>query len=130
VRRLHAAEVILAVICVVSLIALWGTVSRLLENSGASWSAEPSDQVIFEMALNNLSWAIAMPALATAAAASALGLVLIWCLSPDRQRATRTMSEEGSTRNRADTTVPNSSPSISNSSGAASISMSTTRPRE
>lgn len=128
-RRPHPAEVALAVIAVVSLIALWGTVNSVLQNS-ISWTGEPSDEVIFEMALNTLSWGLAMPALATAAAASALGLVLIWCLSQRPQRGTRTMSEAGSTRNRAETTVPNSSPSISSSSGAASISMSTTRPRE
>lgn len=129
-RRPHPSEVALAVIAVLSLIALWGTVKRLSENSSFSWSGEPSDEVIFQMALNTLSWGLAMPALATAAAASALGLVLIWCLSQRPQRGTRTMSEAGSTRNRAETTVPNSSPSISSSSGAASISMSTTRPRE
>lgn len=128
-RRLHPAEVALAVIAVISLIALWGTVDSALQNS-ISWTGEPSDEVILEMALNTLSWVLAMPALATAAAASALGLVLVWCLSQRPQRGTRTMREAGSTRNRAETTVPNSSPSISSSSGAASISTSTTRPRE
>jgi hypothetical protein len=132
-RRPHPAAVALAVIPVVSLIALWDSVTRNIQNNGFSWSGEPSDEVVLAMALHNLSWALVMPALGTAAAASVLGLVLIWCLSPDRQsswRSTRTMREAGSTRNRAETTEPNSSPSISNSSGAASISMSTTRPCE
>jgi nucleoside permease NupC len=117
-RRPHPAQVALAVIAVVSLIALWDTVTRSIQNNGFSWSGEPSDEVIFAMALNTLSWVILMPALATAAAASVLGLVLIWCLSPDRQslsRSTRTMSAAGPTENRTAVTTPNASPSISNS---------------
>ncbi|SFR68703.1 hypothetical protein SAMN05428970_0492 [Agromyces sp. CF514] len=71
------------------------------------------------------------------AAASALALVFAWCFWPRAAKAagqssdgTRMMSAAGSTVNRADTTVPNSSPSISNSSAPSPISMSTERPRE
>lgn len=119
-KRPHPAQVALAVIAIVSLIALWSTVNRLIQNNdnGFSWSGEPSDEVILEMAFNTMSWGLIAPALGTAAAASVLGLVLIWCLSPDRQsspRSTRTMSAAGSTENRTAVTVPNASPSISNS---------------
>ena len=105
-------------ITVLSLLALWGTVDSALQNNGFSWSGEPSDEVIVAMALNTLSWVVVMPALSTAATASALGLVIVWCLSPDRQRSprsTRMMSAAGSTEKRAAATMPNSSPSISNS---------------
>jgi hypothetical protein len=110
--------VALAAIAVVSLMALWDTVNRIMRNNGFSWSGEPSDEVVLAMAFNNLSWVILVPALGTAAAASVLGLVLIWCLSPDRQRSsrsTRTMSAAGSTENRTAVTTPNASPSISKS---------------
>jgi hypothetical protein len=117
-RRPHPAQIALALIALVSLIALWDTVNRIVQNNGLSWSGEPSDEVVFAMALNTLSWVILMPALAMAAAASLLGLVLIWCLAPVRQsapRSTRTMSAAGSTENRTAVTTPNASPSISNS---------------
>ena len=95
------------------------------------WSGEsPSPEVVRMWALFNFGYSLALPSLGIATAASALGLVLVWCLPRMLQRGTRTMSAAGSTRNRADTTVPNSSPSISNSSASASISMSTARPRE
>jgi hypothetical protein len=53
-----------------------------------------------------------------------------WRAARNPYRATRTMSAAGSTRNCAEITEPNSSPSISNSSGAPSMSSCTTRPRE
>lgn len=117
-RRPHPAEVALALIPVASLMALWDTVNRSLQNNGFSWSGEPSDEVVLAMAFNTLSWVILMPALGTAAAASVLGLVLVWCLSLARQsasRSTRTMSAAGSTENRTAVTTPNASPSISKS---------------
>jgi hypothetical protein len=134
-RRPHPAQIALAAIAIVSLIALWSTVNRLINNNdnGFSWNGEPSDEVILEMALNTMSWGLIAPALGMAAAASVLGLVLIWCLSPDRQsspRSTRTMSAAGSTENRTAVTTPNASPSISNSWGSPSIRSSTDRPRE
>jgi hypothetical protein len=132
VNRLHPATIALGVIAVAAAVGLWWFASALQDvQRGLEWSGEvPPPDVMLGWAFLNFAYTLAMPALATAAAASALGLVLIWCLSPRPQRATRTMSEAGSTRNRAETTVPNSSPSISSSSDAASISMSTTRPRE
>jgi hypothetical protein len=130
--RPHPALIALGVIGVAATIGLWWLAAVVLQaQRELQWSGDvPTPEVIRAWAFFNFANMIAIPALATAAAASALGIVLVWCLSPGRQRATRTMSEAGSTRNRAETTVPNSSPSISSSSGAASISMSTTRPRE
>ncbi len=131
-RRLHPAEVALVVLAIVPIVVLWELLAATQRNTGMSWSGEPSQEVIFTMALNQLAHLLG-PVLGTVSGAAALGLVLIWCLAPARQRSTRstrTTSAAGSTRNRAATTVPNSSPSISNSSGSASISMSTERPRE
>ncbi len=86
---------------------------------------------------------MAVQTLGLLAAASALALVFVWCYWPrgaaqrtsapakaQSSEGTRMMSEAGSTVNLADTTVPNSSPSISNSSEPSTISMSTDRPRE
>lgn len=97
-----------------------------------------------DMNAMNERWAIlsslgqASNAIATLAATSALALVFVWCFWPrgaalaaaQSSEGTRTMSAAGSTVNLADTTVPNSSPSISNSSAPSPISMSTERPRE
>ena len=129
-RRVHPTVIALGAVAVLPLLvaAELYNASRRTMTMGFSWQGEPSDEQVMAMAMNQLSWTLG-PILAATSAAAALGLVLFWCLAP-RQRGTRTMSDAGSTRNRAATTVPNSSPSISNSSGAASISMSTARPRE
>ena len=132
-RRLHPAEVALVglTIAPVAMLSELLAASRRL-NTSMSWSGEPSQEQILTMALNQLAYLLG-PVLGTVSGAAGLGLVLSWCLAPSRQRSTRstrTTSAAGSTRNRAATNMPNSSPSISNSSGAASISMSTERPRE
>lgn len=130
--RPHPAVIALGAIALAATIGLWWLAVVALEAArGLQWSGDvPEPEVIRAWAFLNFAHIIAMPALATAAAASALGLVLVWCLARLRQAGTRTMSDAGSTRNRAETSVPNSSPSISNSSAPASISMSTERPRE
>jgi len=132
VNRPHPAAIALGVLCVLFLLGLGGSVAAMQAAEGQlQWSGDsPSPRVVQTWALFNFGYSLALPSLGIATAASALGLVLVWCLPRMLQRGTRTMSAAGSTRNRADTTVPNSSPSISNSSASASISMSTTRPRE
>ena len=126
-NRPHPAAIALGVLCVLFLLGLgWAVAAIQLQWSGES----PSPEVVRMWALFNFGYSLALPSLGIATAASALGLVLVWCLPRMLQRGTRTTSAAGSTRNRADTIVPNSSPSISNSSASASISMSTARPRE
>ena len=130
--RPHPATIALGVFGAAALAGLWWAVAAMQEaESRLQWSGEsPPPDVVQAWALFNFGYSLALPSLGLAVAASAVGLVLVWCLPRLRQRGTRTMSDAGSTRNRAATTVPNSSPSISNSSGSASISMSTERPRE
>lgn len=118
--RLHPAGIALGVVAVVALIGLSWVASSLQDlQRDVNWSGQtPPPEVVHGWALLNFSYSIAMPALSTAAAASVLGLVLVWCLSPDRQsvsRSTRTMRAAGSTENRTAVTTPNSSPSISKS---------------
>ena len=97
--------------------------------------ADATEEQLAGLRLVAIANVIPAPATLTAVFA-VLGILLIGAFAgrtpatAPRQRGTCTMSEAGSTRNRAATTVPNASPSISNSSGAASISMSTERPRE
>jgi hypothetical protein len=128
-RRLHPAEIGLVVLTIVPLAVLSELLAATRRNTGMSWSGEPSQEQILAMALSQLAFLLG-PVLGTVSGAAALGLVFVWCLAPSRQRSTRTMSAAGSTRNRAAKIMPNSSPSISNSSGSPSISMSTERPRE
>ena len=131
-NRPHPAAIALGVLCVLFLVGLgWAVAAMQAAEGQLQWSGEsPSPEVVRLWALFNVGYSLALPSLGIATAASALGLVLVWCLPRMLQRGTRTTSAAGSTRNRADTIVPNSSPSISNSSASASISMSTARPRE
>jgi hypothetical protein len=143
--RPHPAMIALGAIALAAMVGLWAAANAVQElQRGMQWSGEePPPEIVRIWALWELLSAVGFPALATAAAASVLAIILAVVLGralgstaqpaqpvPTDQSATRTMSDAGSTRNLADTTAPNSSPSISNSSGAASISMSTVRPRK
>ncbi|MCP2370086.1 hypothetical protein BJ978_000762 [Agromyces terreus] len=142
------AVIALAATFVGSILALQG-VWRVLaaaseeinRRQSQAMTAEESNELFRESAevyaWLNFGWAAA-PTLGVLAAASALALVFVWCFWPrgaapaaaQSSDGTRTMSAAGSTVNRAETTVPNSSPSTSNSSAPSPISMSTERPRE
>ena len=130
----HPATIALIVILVGSLASLQLVTAamnagQLALNSTRNTGTEDVEQVYLWF---NLGY-VAMQMLGVVAAASAMALVLVWCFAPGRRQSsdgTRTMSAAGSTVNRADTMVPNSSPSISNSSDPSTISMSTERPRE
>ncbi len=139
----NPALLALAGVFVISLVGLQGLSRTIADryrdlSSFNSQSGSESDMNAmnqFYAALNALGQGTS--ALGSLAAASALALVFVWCFWPRGARAaaqssdgTRMMSEAGSTVNLADTTVPNSSPSISNSSEPSTISMSTERPRE
>lgn len=142
------AVIALAAVFVLSLVGLQGLSRVIAEGYDAlnSWGGEAMSEA--DMLAMNEHWAMlgalgqASGALGVLAAASALALVFVWCFWPRGARPTevptgvqssedtRTMSAAGSTVNLAETTVPNSSPSISNSSAPSPISMSTERPRE
>lgn len=141
------AVVSLFAVFVVSLVALQG-VARLLADANKEVNDRMAVSADMTGAEMNQAWAwiglgyTGVQMLGVLAAASALALVFVWCFWPRGVRpdgvtndvqssdGTRTMSAAGSTVNLADTTVPNSSPSISNSSAPSPISMSTERPRE
>jgi hypothetical protein len=106
---------------------------------GAAWSLTVlvdergfgfSEEQLWLARLFQLVQGIPVPATITAVAALLAVLVIGSATRAAAQRATRTINAAGSTRNLAATTTPNSSPSISNSSDSASISISTERPRE
>lgn len=141
-KRRHPAELGLGTLAVVAALALWLMGEWVRTNQGFGWSGEPTDEQMLMMAVSQLWWALS-PAFAFAAAGSVLGLVFVWCfrLAPSELRrrsttadqsssATRTMSAAGSTENLTESTLPNSSPSISNSWGSPSTTSSTERPRE
>jgi hypothetical protein len=140
--RPHPAEIALAAVAVVSALALWSMGEWVRTNQEYGWSGEPTAEQLLRIAVSQLFWSLS-PALAFAAPGSVLGLVFAWCFRPDRtdassartslgqsSSATRTMSAAGSTENLTESTLPNSSPSISNSWGSPSTTSSTERPRE
>ncbi len=136
--RPHPALIALGASCVLALMGLWSAVQSMGElQRRLQWTGEtPSDDAAAAWALYDFAHVIVFPGLATAAAASALGIVLavvlVRMLRPGVQSssATRTMSAAGSTENLTESTVPNTSPSISNSWGSPSTTSSTERPRE
>lgn len=141
-RRPHPAEIALGAFAIVSALALWLMGEWVRTHQGFGYNGEPTDEQLSMMAVSQLTWLLS-PALAFAAAGSALGLVVAWCIRPARtdapsrttradqsSSATRTMSAAGSTENLTESTLPNSSPSISNSWGSPSTTSSTERPRE
>jgi hypothetical protein len=131
----HPATIALVVVLVASLASLQ-VVATALEaiQSDLNNSQRGDGFMAFEeqfVWMNVCSTAIQL--LGLTAAASALALVFVWCFSAkpgQSSEGTRTMSAAGSTVNRTETTVPNSSPSTSNSSAPSTISISTERPRE
>ena len=129
-NRPHPAAIALGVLCVLFLVGLgWAVAAMQAAEGQLQWSGEsPSPEVVRMWALFNFGYSLALPSLGIATAASALGLVLVWCLPRVLQRGTRTMRAPGSTTNRAAVISPNSSPSISNSCGSPSITTSTERP--
>lgn len=135
----NPAAILLCVIVLVAVMATVWAVVVVVEDTGDVWlNPEPSEAAIAQYRI--VQFAAAIPAPATLVGVLALlGVLFVGAvtsrvvdadLAERSYSATRTMSAAGSTRNRAAMTVPNSSPSISNSSGSASISMSTERPRE
>lgn len=134
-RGPHLAVIVLAVIGVLSMAGLWWAVGTVIkvQNDPANmqWSGStPPPAVIESWMFTDFAYRLVLPALSTAVASVAIGLVLVLCLPRITQRATRTMSAAGATVKVAPTTWPNSSPSISNSSGSPSMSSSTERPRK
>lgn len=140
--RPHPAEIALGTFAIVSALALWSMGEWLRANQGFGWSGEPNEEQMIMMAVSRLFWSLS-PTLGFAAAGALLGLVFARCLRsapsdarstrtpPDQSSsATRTMSAAGSTENLTESTLPNSSPSISNSWGSPSTTSSTERPRE
>jgi hypothetical protein len=124
---------LLSIAIVATIGAAW-SLATLVDKRGFGFSAEQ----LWQARLFQLLQGVPVPATMTAVAAL-LAVLVIGSVTQQRdhdvldseaQRATRTTSAAGSARNLAATTVPNSSPSISNSSDAPSISMSTERPRE
>lgn len=86
-RAPHPAQIALGSLCVLALIGLWWITTVMLEMQGVSWSGEePSDEIIAMWAFQNLAYTLLMPALATAGAASALGLVFTWSFSTALRR--------------------------------------------
>ncbi len=133
-RPPHPAAVALAVLCAASLVGLvWLVVVVVEVQNNAElieWPGSTPPPAVVEMWMfANFAYSLVFPALATAVSTAAIGLVLVWCLRRMPQRATRTRSEAGATVNVAPVTRPNSSPSISNSSGSPSMPISTARPR-
>lgn len=134
-RGPHPAVIVLAVIGLLSIAGLWWVVGAVIkaQNDPAlmQWSGStPPPEVIEAWMFTDFAYRLGLPGLSTAVASVAIGLVLVFCLPRITQRATRTMSAAGATVNVAPITEPNSSPSISNSSGSPSMSSSTERPRK
>ncbi len=141
-ERPHPAEIALGTVAIFSALALWSMGEWLRTNQGFGWSGEPNEEQMMLMAVSRLFWSLS-PTLGFAAAGSVLGLVFARSLRPARNDArsirtrpdqsssgTRTTSAAGSTENLTERTLPNSSPSISNSWGSPSTTSSTERPRE
>ncbi len=141
----NPAVIGLGVVLVASILAVQGLARIVADGYDALSSSQGTTAE--EMNALNVQWMTldamnqAINALGVLAATSALALVFVWCFWPRGGRGpagragqssegTRTMSAAGSTVNLAETTVPNSSPSISNSSAPSTISISTERPRE
>jgi hypothetical protein len=82
VTRPHPAAIALGGFGVAALLALWWAVAAMQEaQSRLQWSGEsPPPDVVQAWALFNFGYALALPSLGLAVAASALGLVLVWCL--------------------------------------------------
>lgn len=129
IRRLirNPAVVALAVLALLGVLAAnWG-IGVTVEDQGFSWTGAPTEAQLWEVRLTRIANVVPGPA-AVLAVVAALGILVIGSATEQsRQRSTRTASAAGSIRNRAATTVPNSSPSVSDSSAAASISRSTER---
>jgi hypothetical protein len=82
VTRPHPATLALGGFGVGALLALWWAVAAMQEaQSRLQWSGEsPPPDVVQAWALFNFGYALALPSLGLAVAASAIGLVLVWCL--------------------------------------------------
>ncbi len=126
-------------IAIVGAIATAWSLALLLDEQGFGFSEEQLSRARLSLFVQG----IPVPATMTTVAAL-LGVLVIGSATSARDqgsrdegrgsdpphRPTRTTTEAGSTRTRAATTVPNSSPSISTSSEPPSISMPPERPRE
>jgi len=89
VSRPHPATIALAAFGTAALLALWWAITSMQEiESKLQWSGDsPSADVVQAWAFFNFAYSVALPSLGLAVAASALGLVLVWCLP--RLRRTR-----------------------------------------
>ena len=81
-NRPHPATIALAAFGVASLVGLWWAITSMQALEGElQWSGDsPSAGVVQAWAFFNFAYAVALPALGLAVAASAVGLVLVWCL--------------------------------------------------
>lgn len=87
-RRPHPAALALVGFGTVALLVLWWVITSMQAiESKLQWSGDsPSAEVVQAWAFFNFGYSVALPALGLAVAASALGLVLVWCL-PRLRRA-------------------------------------------
>lgn len=128
----HPATIALIALLVASVVGLQWVGRSLAESNSMQYEGLSGEEINTVFLWINAGYQ-AMQVLGFTAAAAALALVFVWCFWPRGAQSsdgTRTISAAGSTVKRAETTVPNSSPSTSNSSAPSPISMSTERPRE